>query len=68
MKGRIDEERCMGHAMCAALAPDIYEVSDSGTNDMGEFEVAPGAEDAARRGALACPERAILLEEDVPAG
>ncbi|ATL26238.1 hypothetical protein KY5_1220c [Streptomyces formicae] len=68
MKGRVEEDLCMGHGMCAALAPGVYEVSDLGTNDMGEFVVTAGSEDAARRGARACPERAILLDEDAHVG
>ena len=64
MKGSVDEGLCMGHGMCAALAPGVYEVSELGTNEMGDFEVPPGAETAARRGARACPERAIVLDEN----
>ncbi|OLO25804.1 ferredoxin [Streptomyces sp. MNU77] len=61
MKIRVDGERCMGHAMCNAIAPEVYEVNDMGYNEMGEFEVAGGAEAAAVRGADSCPERVISV-------
>jgi ferredoxin len=50
----------MGHGMCAALAPDVFRVDqESGMNQMGEFEVGDDRAAEARRGAAACPERAI---------
>ncbi|AGL15953.1 ferredoxin [Actinoplanes sp. N902-109] len=62
MKIRVDPDGCMGHGMCQALAPDVYEINEtSGVNEMGDFEVAPGQEAAATRGAAACPERAIAV-------
>lgn len=61
MKVRVDPERCMGHSMCNAMAPEVYGVSDMGFNEMGEFEVPEGGEAAAARGISACPERAISI-------
>ncbi|MGW4211294.1 ferredoxin [Lentzea sp. NPDC004789] len=57
----VDGDRCMGHAMCNALSPDVYEVDDDGFNVMGEFELGEDLRPAAQRGAQACPERAITL-------
>jgi ketosteroid isomerase-like protein/ferredoxin len=61
---RVDRERCLGHGLCEAFAGDIYQITDMGFNEMGEFEVAEGLRGAAKRGASACPERAITLLDD----
>lgn len=63
MRVRVDVERCTGHARCAAFAPDVYVLDDLGYNVTPETDVPPGSEEAARKGALACPERAIEIEE-----
>ena len=64
MKIRVIEGRCSGHARCAAVAPQIYELDDNGYNTMSERTIAPEDEQRARRGARACPERAIEIIED----
>ena len=64
MKIRIDKDRCVGHARCAAIAPDIYPLNDDGYIAVSEIDVPPGQEQLARRGARACPERIIVVEED----
>jgi ferredoxin len=64
MKIRIDQAGCVGHARCAAVAPDIYPVDDDGYIAVTEIDVAPGQEAAARRGAKACPERIIIVEDE----
>lgn len=63
MKVSVDSDRCMGHAMCAARAPEVYHVTEeSGMNEMGAFEVPDALADAATRGARACPERIITVD------
>ena len=64
MKIRINKAGCVGHARCAALAPDIYVLDDDGYIAQEEIDVPPGKEDQARRGARACPERIITVIED----
>ena len=54
---------CSGHARCWTIAPDVYRLNDEGYIDMDDFDVAPGQEDLARRGAQACPERALQVVE-----
>jgi ferredoxin len=54
---------CEGHALCAGAAPDLFTLDDDGYSNVNVREVPPGMEDAARRGALACPELAIIIEE-----
>ena len=63
MRVRVDVDKCQGHARCAALAPEVYELDELGYNVTPLKEVPPEQEDAARKGALACPELAITVEE-----
>lgn len=60
----VDFNKCTGHARCAIVAPEVYELDDNGFNDMGAFTVAEGQDGAARRGARSCPERAITFMPD----
>lgn len=62
MRIHVDTERCSGHARCRALAPEVYELDDLGYNVTPAKVVPPELENAARRGALACPEQAISVE------
>jgi len=64
MKIRIDKGACVGNARCAAVAPELFPLDENGYIQVEEIEVPPGMEELARRGALACPERIILIEED----
>lgn len=64
MKIIIDRDRCAGHARCNAVAGDLFPLDDLGYIDTDGFVVPPGQEELARRGARACPERIITVEED----
>ena len=61
MKIVVDKARCSGHARCAAVGPDLYELDDLGYNALTELEVPAGMEKQAQDGVAACPERAITL-------
>jgi ferredoxin len=61
---RVDTNRCSGHARCRAMAPEVYELDELGYNVTPEQTVPLDLEEAARRGAEACPEQAITIEED----
>ena len=61
MKVQVDVEACCGHARCAAVAPEVYVLNDDGYLDTPEVEVAEEQAALARRGARACPERAIAV-------
>ena len=63
MKIRVDRQICQGHALCNAEAPELFTLDDDGYSNVGVKEVPLGMEDIARRGMLACPERAITIEE-----
>lgn len=64
MKIRINKAACVGHARCAAIAPELFVLNDDGYIAVTEIDVPPGQEALARRGARACPERIIVVEED----
>jgi ferredoxin len=57
----VDKDLCSGHGRCAAVAPTVYSLDEAGFAAIDEAEVAPGDEEAARRGANNCPERAITV-------
>lgn len=67
MKIVIDRANCVGHARCNAVAGDLFELDDLGYIASDGFDVAPGMEEAVRRGARACPERIIRTVGD-PSG
>ena len=64
MKIRINKAGCVGHARCAAVAPEIFPLDDDGYIAVEEIDVPAGQEALARRGARACPERIITVVED----
>jgi ferredoxin len=65
MRIRVDTELCTGHALCHLQGPDVYVLNDLGFNETEHIDVPPDLWDQARRGALACPEGAIVIQEDV---
>lgn len=60
----VDISKCSGHARCVAVAPNAFRLNDDGYNVTPETTVPPELEAEARRGARACPERAITIVED----
>lgn len=61
MKIHLDSGLCSGHALCAAVAPDVYALDDVGYCAADGIEVTDHHQEAARKGAAACPEQAITL-------
>jgi ferredoxin len=64
MKIRIDKAKCVGNARCAAVSETLFPLDDDGYIAVEEVDVPPGMEALARRGARACPERIIVIEDD----
>ncbi|MGE0741203.1 MAG: ferredoxin [Hyphomonadaceae bacterium] len=62
MKIKVDHKKCQGNARCWTLAAQVYTLDDSGYIVEGDIDVPAGLEDLARRGARACPERALTVE------
>jgi ferredoxin len=63
VKIRIDKAACVGNARCAAVAEELFPLDENGYIAVEEIDVPPGKEELARRGAKACPERIIVIEE-----
>jgi ferredoxin len=68
VKVSVDRSRCQGHARCWETAPEVYDLDDLGYCCIDSFDVPPSLEDDARRGAAACPERAIMIHDDAAGG
>lgn len=60
MKITLNEDLCVGHGRCYALAPEVYDADDRGHCLLVHTgDVPPGVEAQARIGAANCPEDAI---------
>jgi ferredoxin len=64
MKVRLDRSKCAGHAQCHAVDPNLFPIDDEGFSILAEHTVQPGDEATTRMGVAACPERALIIEED----
>jgi ferredoxin len=64
MKIRVISDKCQGHARCWSLAPEIFQLDDSGYILPEDIDVPAGQEQLAARGARACPERALEIVTD----
>lgn len=64
MKVRLEQAKCVGHAQCYAVSAELFPIDDSGYSILEAHEVRPEDEALTRDGAAACPELAIILEED----
>ena len=64
VKVRVNRHRCQGHARCAALAPELFEVDELGEGHaIGDGVVSPDLHDRADLAKANCPESAISIEE-----
>ena len=64
MKIRINKAACVGNARCAAVSEELFPLDDDGYIAVEEVDVPKGMEELARKGARACPERIIVIEEE----
>ena len=64
MRVSVDSAVCQGHALCNINAPEVYQLDDDG-HCLPITEAVPADRHAAaRKGADACPERALRIIED----
>jgi ferredoxin len=62
MKIKLDRTLCDGFGTCAAHAPEHFSLDDWGYASLiGNGDIAPADEDAARRAIYDCPAHAIQL-------
>jgi ferredoxin len=59
-----DAERCAGHTLCNATAPEVYQLDDNGYCHNPPATVDESLRDAATAGADACPERVLRVVDD----
>lgn len=65
MRVVVDANRCQGHTLCHMAAPAVFSLrEEDGHAEVGDGIVPPEHEEAARRAAQGCPERAITILED----
>lgn len=67
MRVHVDPQRCQGHARCAALAPDVFELDENGFSTTRDAPVLPALEVDAGKAARSCPEDAISVRDNAPA-
>ncbi|MBP7338461.1 ferredoxin [Niveispirillum sp.] len=65
---RVKPNICQGHARCYALAPQIFQLDDSGYILPGDITVPEGQEALALRGVRSCPEKALTVLDGQDAG
>jgi ferredoxin len=59
----VDSARCTGHGRCHAVAAAVYQLDEDGFSTADGHSVGAELRADAQRGANACPEAAIALEE-----
>jgi len=65
MKIRVDSARCQGHALCAMIAPESFELDEVDGHSRAIHEVVPAhLQEQVREAIRSCPEQAILVEDD----
>lgn len=61
MKVHVDSDSCVGHGQCAANGPAVYILDELGYAVSPAGDVPDELAEQARKGAAACPERAISV-------
>jgi ferredoxin len=61
---RLEKSKCVGHAQCYAVDPDLFPIDESGYSILEEREVAPEDLQVTRDGVASCPEMALIIDED----
>lgn len=64
MRVRLDKSKCQGHAQCHAVDPRVFPIDEMGYSSLQPHEVEAGDEEKTRRGVAACPEGALILDDD----
>jgi ferredoxin len=64
MKVHLERGKCAGHAQCYAVDADLFPIDEEGYSILEEHVVANGEEQLTRDGVAACPELALIIDED----
>lgn len=62
MKARVDQDVCVGSAICVQIAPEAFELGDDGKSHVVDASAADA--DRLRKAAKDCPVQAITVEEE----
>lgn len=62
MKPLVDQDLCIGCAVCPSVAPSMFDMNDDGKAYPIVDEVPAGEEDLAQEAVDCCPVAAITLE------
>jgi ferredoxin len=62
VKVRVDDDACVGHGRCYALAPDVFDADDQGHSvvRITDQPIPAAFVDQARQAIVNCPENAIV--------
>jgi ferredoxin len=63
MKVTVDHDLCEANAVCAGLAPEVFDVDDEDRLHMLAPEVPAALADVVRRAVVSCPKAALRLTE-----
>jgi ferredoxin len=61
MQVSVDLDRCQGHGKCMLTCPEVFDEDEQGYPVVVVSDVPAKLQDAARRSAEDCPERAITI-------
>ena len=66
MKVRLDEDACVGHGRCYAIAPEVFDADDQGhcVLRFADDPIPVASIDVARQAVINCPEHALAAERD----
>ncbi|WP_330254123.1 ferredoxin [Nocardia sp. NBC_00565] len=61
MRINVDPQRCQGHALCAATAPELFDLDEHGYARVADEFVSGEHAAAAQAAAATCPEQAVEI-------
>jgi ferredoxin len=64
MRVRLQSEKCVGHAQCHAVDPEMFPIDDDGYSTLTTRSVTDGELSVVKDGVAACPELALILEDE----
>jgi ferredoxin len=63
MKIEVNVDECRGYALCIGVAPEYFDLDESGIVAVLKDDVEVGDEDSVREAAMVCPTQAIRVVE-----
>lgn len=63
MKLIILQDRCVGHGLCEAVAPEVFTVGDEGLTHLLVDEMSDQERKLAKQAVDACPSSALHIDE-----